>query len=420
MTRPRVLMTVPDVAWPLDGGKRLRVESVIRAVAARADADVAVLFADGDPTVRPLPPDVDVRRWAFVPPRRQAAVRTAALLAARRVPWQVAAAPWPEVRAQLHAWRGPWDLVWFGALDHAISLHGIVSADRVVVDCDDVETDKWRGFLASQGRTALPLRERLQRRVELPLWNRLQRHALACADLVLVCSELDRARLLRDSGPGRIAVVPNTYPGPAQVLHPRPQGECTLVVIANYGTDQNVDGATYAATRLLPHLRASVPGARLRLVGRRSERLAHLTRTEGLDIVGAVDDVRAELAGAHAVLVPLRYGGGTRLKVLEAMSHGVPVISTQLGAEGLDAVDGRHLLIADTPEKTTAAVLRLLASPALAERLVRAGRALYDERFRPEATTLAVSSLLDALLSGDQARRPAGITAGRQAGRRDA
>ena len=391
-------MTVPDVAWPLDGGKRLRVESVVRAVAARADVDIAVLFADGDPAVRPLPPDVTVQRWAFQPAVQRPLLRSAWTATRHLVPWQVAAAPWGAVEDLLGRWEGPWDLVWFGALDHAARLHRVVQSRHTVVDCDDVETDKWRGFLAGSGVGAVSVVDRLQRRIELPLWDRLQRSALRRADVVLVCSELDRTRLLRDSGPGRIAVVPNTYPGPATVLERDPLGVCTLVMIANYGTDQNVDGARWAATEVLPAMRERVPGLRLRLVGRRQDRLADLPQVEGLDIVGPVDDVAAELRGAHAVLVPLRFGGGTRLKVLEALAYGVPVVSTRLGAEGLDVVDGEHVLLADSPADLADAVLRLHSEPPLGDRLSVAGRRLYEDCFQPQATGRAVGQILDELV----------------------
>lgn len=400
-TRPRVLMTVPDVAWPVDGGKRLRVEAMVRAVATRCDVDLAVLFTTSDSHTRPVPPDVEVRRWHTVAPEPHPAARTAVTAALRRVPWQVAAQPWGQVRSVLRGWDPDYDLVWFGALDHVASLADDVTAERVVVDCDDVETEKWRGYLTASRSTPLPAVERLQRRVELPLWGRLQRTALARADAVLVCSDLDRDRLVTTATERhRVAVVPNSYPDPGPLLHRELSGPPRLLVVANYGTDQNVDGAEWAVHEVLPALRRHRPDLVLRLVGREAHRIEHLRGLPGVDLVGAVPEVTSHLASAHAVLVPVRFGGGTRLKLLEALSHGVPVLSTSLGAEGLGIVPGEHALVADSPEGLAVEVGRLLSDPDLAERLVRSGRALYDARFRPSSVQHAVDQLLQRLLSG--------------------
>ena len=138
-------------------------------------------------------------------------------------------------------------------------------------------------------------------------------------------------------------------------------------------------------------------------MGREPQRIEHLAGLPGVDLVGAVDDVSAELAGADVVLVPMRYGGGTRLKVLEAFAHRRPVVSTTLGAEGTGAVDGEHLLLRDDAAGTAEAVAALAADAALRDRLVAAGEELYRARFRPAAAVAAVGGLVDRVL-----RRPDG------------
>ncbi len=395
-------MTLPDVAWPVDAGKRLRMASVVRAVATRADVDVAVLFAAADPAMRPVPPEVEPGRWTVLSPASRPRWRTAGIAVAHLVPWQVAVQPWDEVRRRLAGWSGPYDLVWFGALDHAVSLAGAVAAPRVVVDCDDVESEKLRRFLALPASATLPRRDRLQRRLELPLWERVQRRVLRGADAVLVCSDLDAERLRRVAPAGtadRVAVVPNTYPEPDRPLDRRPVGACTVVTIGDYGNDQNVDAAGFAVEQVLPALLARVPGARLRLIGRRAERVGGLRGRPGLDLVGPVDDVRAELARAHAVLVPIRYGGGTRLKILEALALGVPVVTTPLGAEGLAVVAGEHVLVADDAAGLADALALVAADSDLAQRLATAGHRLYEQLYRPAAATAAVGAVLGRVLS---------------------
>lgn len=418
-------MTLADVAWPIDAGKRLRCNSMLQAVAAHCEVDVFVLFADADPAVSPVPAGLDV--WHEVIPATVRAPRQAGWRLVRdRVPWQIAVQDWEHVRRRVAAriahrsrgadgsggggpssgrggsGRGGYDFVWFGALDHFSQLAASVPAPRMIVDCDDVETDKLRRFLSLPRERGLPDADRIQRRIELPMWARIQRRAVQAADAVLVCSELDRGRLVAQAATSsqsaqRIISVPNTYPGPDTVVARRPAEPATLVVIANYGTDQNVDAAVFAARQVLPVLRAAIPAARIRLVGRRPDRLSGLVGIDGLDIVGPVDSVADELAAATAALIPIRFGGGTRLKIIEALAYGVPVISTRPGAEGIEALDGTHLLLADTAADIVAATQRLIREPELATNLVQAGRLLYERSYQPQATAAAVGAMLSRL-----------------------
>lgn len=401
--RPRALMTLADVAWPVDAGKRLRAASMVQAVAEHCDLDVMVLFADADPQARPIPPTVE-GRWQVVAPSPKSAPRAAYDVLRHLAPWQVAVQDWTQVQRMLPDPNSAYDLVWFGALDHFARLRRTLVARRMVVDCDDVETEKLRQFLTLPPSVVLPWTDRIQRRIELPLWGRIQGKAVRTADAVLVCSDLDRSRLIAQAAPGdavaaaRIHSIPNTYPEPSELRSRVPQGPCTLAVIANYGTDQNLDAAAFVARELIGPLRAAIPQARVRLVGRRLDRLAEFRDIKGLDLIGPVDSVAQELSSAHAVLVPIRFGGGTRLKVIEALAYGVPVISTRAGAEGIEAADGEQLLLSDTPDEIVAAVRRLIQEPGLAERLSSAGRSLYERSYRPQATATAVGNLLGQLL----------------------
>jgi glycosyltransferase involved in cell wall biosynthesis len=100
-----------------------------------------------------------------------------------------------------------------------------------------------------------------------------------------------------------------------------------------------------------------------------------------VEVKGLVDDLRPYLAAAAALVVPLRIGGGTRLKIVEGMAMGKAIVSTSLGADGIDAADGREIVIADDPARFAAAVIRLLEDPGMAERLGQAGRRLAVERY---------------------------------------
>jgi glycosyltransferase involved in cell wall biosynthesis len=397
-TRPQVLLTLPDRPWPANGGKRMRASATLRALAAMdIELDVVILFA-GAPVADPLPPGVSVRecRQIHAPPRHKLSAVVAA--SARLVPWQIAVFRWGLARKEMAFVRErSYDLVWFGATDHAVSLKGLVRATRTAVDMDDVEVPKLRAFLAlPRDQVYVRESERLQRRVELPLWLRVQRQVERQADALIVCSDLDRSRL----GTGKnVAVVPNGYPQP-QIRVQRPEaGPPTLVYIGTYYYAPNVDAASFAALQLLPVLRERFPDARLRLVGRGGiETLTALSELPGVDVVGAVPELAVELARAHVCIAPIRYGGGTRVKILEAFAYGVPVVSTPLGCEGIDVVPDVHLLVAADAPGLAHACGRLISDDSLGARISDAGYALYSSRYRDTDIDRVLQNLASTLL----------------------
>jgi len=153
----------------------------------------------------------------------------------------------------------------------------------------------------------------------------------------------------------------------------------------------NVDGARFFASQVLPRLRQRVPRVRMLVVGRGpSLSLERELAGTGVELTGAVDDVRPYLARAGLVVVPLRIGGGTRLKILEAWAMGRPVLSTTIGAEGLPARDGDGIAIADDPEAFAARAAELLGDPTMGTRLGRRGREIAEVHFAWEAVGAAL------------------------------
>ena len=117
---------------------------------------------------------------------------------------------------------------------------------------------------------------------------------------------------------------------------------------------------------------------------------------------GQVDDIRDSIAAATVVVVPLRAGSGTRLKVLEGMAMGKPVVSTRLGVEGLDVVDGEHLLIADEPREFAGAVSRVMDSPAERDRLGHAGRELVKRQYDWRQIAVGFEALIEGAVQARQ------------------
>ena len=160
----------------------------------------------------------------------------------------------------------------------------------------------------------------------------------------------------------------------------------TVLFVGSLDWLPNVDGLRWFVAEVWPLVRRDHPEARLRLVGRNpTSEIQSLAEHPGVELVGPVPDTRPWLADSEVSIVPLRIGGGTRLKVFEAMAMGLPVVSTPLGAEGLQVQSGEHLLLAEGAEKVAEAVVRLLRSEELRMALGRAARNLVVTRFSSES-----------------------------------
>ena len=141
------------------------------------------------------------------------------------------------------------------------------------------------------------------------------------------------------------------------------------------------DAAIWLVRRILPLVRRRLPGVGVSIVGRDPGSAVRALRGDGVEVTGSVPDVVPYYRGATIAVAPLRAGGGSRLKILEAMALGRAVVSTRIGAEGLAVEDGKHLLLADTEEDFAHAVSRLLEDEAARARLAAAARALVVERY---------------------------------------
>src|SRR5450432_1721285 len=217
---------------------------------------------------------------------------------------------------------------------------------------------------------------------------------------VTFCSETDekRARALVPSL--KAAVVPNAVD--VEYFRPSPQLPAqdgrTVMFFGAINYFPNVDGLLYLLRDVWPLLEKSHPTARLKIVGQypTPEILAfHGPRVE---VTGKVDDLRPHLSGAAVTVVPLRVGGGTRFKILEAMAMGRPVVSTSLGAEGIAAQPGTDILIADDATGFARAVGRVLDEPVLAAQLGARGRALVETHYSWEAAGGRLEAFFQELL----------------------
>lgn len=220
-------------------------------------------------------------------------------------------------------------------------------------------------------------------------WGKLRRYERAllprCAGVISV-SAADGAALAALSGV-RPLVVPNGIdtrqmaPGCA-APHPGMAGQAALVFTGKMDFRPNVDAVLWFAAEILPQIKAQRPDVHFWIVGQQPHpALARLQRHPDITITGAVPEIEPYLAGAAAVVVPLRMGSGTRLKVLQALSMARPVVGTPLGCAGLDLIDRVHLRLAESPAAFATAVCETLADPPGAAMMAQQGRRHVVARF---------------------------------------
>lgn len=236
-------------------------------------------------------------------------------------------------------------------------------------------------------------RSRLKGRLNLGKLFRWEREIYRRPYRFVTCSEADRQALLDLAPQARVSVVPNgvdtEYFRGAAAGGGDPD---RLLFTGKMEYGPNADAVEFFAAEVLPRIRRARPQAHLEVVGMSPP--AHLRELAGshpLTVHGEVPDVRPWLERCGVSVVPLRAGSGTRLKILEALSMGRAVVSTRIGAEGLDVVDGEHLLLADRPEDFAERTLAAMEDEGLRERLGRNGRRLVEERYDWKA----VAGLLD-------------------------
>jgi glycosyltransferase involved in cell wall biosynthesis len=228
---------------------------------------------------------------------------------------------------------------------------------------------------------------------------RTEHRYLEQADHVLTVSDTDRESFSRHIDSDKITTIPTgvdvEYFQPAsEGCHPN-----TLVFTGSMDWLPNEDAMLYFANHILPRIRSHVPDVSVLIVGRRpSLKLQALAASDRkIHVTGAVEDVRPYIRQGSVFIVPLRIGGGTRLKIFEAMAMARPVVSTSIGAEGLPVKDGTNILIADSSEEFARAVARLLRDSLERSRLGTAARQLVEQAYSWTAVVTRFESVLTSL-----------------------
>lgn len=374
----RVLFLTERFPYPLHDGGSLRSYHIIRALAREHRVTVLTQGNPMAPHAGPRSLD-DICDARFVP-RGLTATRVLANLA-RRGPQQslVMLKHWSDSflsAADEVLAREPFDVVHCNHLDTAFYVLQSAGPQAWVFD-----THNCLHQLCRHMGSRLNGYRRFVLKREARALEDLERRVLERMSAVFVCSETDAGHFARLATSTRVVVVPNgvntEYFAPWPDARPNP-GE--IVFTGNMGYFPNQDAMVWFRHEVVPRIRGMVP--KLRIIGgghSRAVRALHDGVT--VEVVGPVPDVRPHIASAEVFVAPLRFGSGTRLKILEAMAMGKAVVSTPKGAEGLEVTPGKDILTGETAAEFADQLDRLRQSPALRDEIGRAARASAAERF---------------------------------------
>ncbi|MBE2212328.1 MAG: glycosyltransferase [Opitutaceae bacterium] len=276
-------------------------------------------------------------------------------------------------------------------------IHGIKTANalgrfrwpRTVLDIDDFPS----AFYRASGGLSRSLLVRLKSRHVAAVWRRRERTCIERFPVLVVCKDEDRALF---GPPERVLAVPNGFEAPAPVPRSDMNGPC-LGMIGDFNYLPNEDGLRWFVEQVWPAVRAQVPTATLRLVGRSSPERAARFAQSGVVGLGYVPDPAAEIASWSAMIVPTRLGGGTHLKVAEGLARRVSIVSTAHGVRGYRVMHDRHVFVADSPLDFSARCVQLLRDPAIGHRLATAGWELFQQSYAWDSLAPTVAAAVETV-----------------------
>ena len=370
--------------WPLHTGGRLRSFHIVSELSQRHRVTLLTTHGSGDDPrtlAEQLPQCERVVSFPHRSPKLGSARFTRALMRSWLSALPVDLWKWrvPALRAEVDRLVGACavDLCVADFL-FAVPNVPLTSVVPVILFAHNVEHMIWKRLAAIETRTW----RRALLEVEWRKLRRYERRACTRARLVLSVSDVDRTLLATEAPGARIRSIPTGVDASYFVPNCVPETPARLVFTGSMDWYPNEDAVEFFIDEVLPVIRREMPEVGLTVVGQNpSSRLRTAGEKAGVRITGTVEDVWPWVAEAAVFVVPLRVGGGTRLKIFEGLAMGKAVVSTTVGVEGLPLVDGTHFLRADTPADFARAVVSLLQDPHRRKALGAAGRRLVEERY---------------------------------------
>lgn len=392
----KVLLVSPWLPWPPHDGGRIRLLETLQFLAARHEVTLLThVSSDAErshvDTVRGLCKRVEVQFVSGSRFRRIARV-IGGMLQGYPVIQSIYYSRGLAERLRALTATGDFDIIQveFSMIARYARWISPKSRARRVLSTHNIESQRFDREipLAPWGFRRLAL---MTNRMLFPRW---EENSVRLFDGAVAVSEHDRDWLQHLLRQDTVALVPNGV----DTRYFQPSAESvagtSLVFTGVMDYPPNVDAVKWFVDEIFPHLRARFPDLRFDIVGAKpSPRVEALRERPGVNVTGEVPDIRPFVWRAAAFVVPLRSGGGTRLKILQAMALGCPVIATRIGAEGLDVVDGDTILFAEDAAQFSDRLAELLVSEDLRRRLAQRGRELVTRRYEWQSCLAGVERL---------------------------
>jgi len=382
VTRPlRLLWLAPYGPWPAHGGGRIRLWEVVSGLASLG-VELHVYYPANSHAEPEDPPYVPNVEWRSYEGRLRQGTRRKLAALFSRFPDQVWEVLNRNLQRELRDRSRYFDAVVLEQAHMAPFAAYVPDDIPVILIAQNVE----HALMAQIGHRSPRLKTRLRYRLGAVKFRRLERAAFRRAQLIVAMSQVDKSRILELVDEASVAVHPNGVDLEFHAYQPRREGRGNrgnrLVMTGTMGYPPNLEAAMWIYHEILPGIRQQIPDARISLVGSCPSELRRLhDPTVGFDVVGFVDDVRPYLRAADVFLMPLQMGGGTRLKALEAMAAGIPVVSTSLGVEGLDLGTPSAVSIGETTDELVELCVRLLGDSVIRQQQAARARAVVEENY---------------------------------------
>lgn len=404
----RILVVSPELPYPPSWGFSIRVSQFVSLLARRHAVTLVTYAQPGDEAkVEALArTGADVRAIYIpdAPSARKRASQLASLLSQRSFQGRYLHSEAMQRQLDALCAGPPFDVIQIETSQ--MTTFAFDPRSAVVIDEHDVVYELL-GRIAASERSVLrriynAAEARKFRREEIGRWRR----ATAC-----VVTSTREVPILRAAGvESPILTAPNGVDVDYFTPSDRPPDPDVLVMTGLMRTRPNIDAAVYFATEVLPHIVARRPTAKFFVVGADPSDEVRSLAGANVVVTGGVPDVRPYIRDAAVVVVPLRMGGGTRLKVLEGLAMKKPMVSTTLGCEGIDVRHEEHLLVADDPKSFAESVLRIAENPAAGNGLAENGHALVHRQYRWSQVVESLEAFYEDLVRPSDPRRPSAAT----------
>jgi glycosyltransferase involved in cell wall biosynthesis len=382
----RVLVIDEEIPFPLNNGKRIRTFNLLAPLATKYDITFVCRYHEGmdaDFSHKMEKQGFSVIRIPH-PIRKKSGAAFYTVLMANlfsRYPYSVTSHHSPlMIRHLKHLIKdNRFDLIHCEWTPYAFNLKPIFPFPSVV-DAHNVEAMIWK---RNRDQVSNPIKKAFFH-LQYKKMKRFEKEAFPNFSRVIAVSATDQAMIRQWIPERRIDIIENgvdiSYFSPQNI----PEKPYSLVFTGSMDWRPNIDATVSFLKTTYPLILSKAPRTTLTIAGRNPlpEMISTARKYPSVTLTGTISDIRPPIQKAQVFIVPIRIGGGSRLKILEAFAMKKAVVSTSIGAEGIDITPGKNILIADTPAEFSAAVLKLFQDPGLRLRLGKAGRDLVESKYR--------------------------------------